>query len=943
MKFLENYPDAINQIKFIKLNDPDLFQEALQNHTKSLNLAQKKLGARGFIRTEGSKAEALQVDKIEDEGGVLPFEQAPMDETIVLKDMRPVFTIRDNKIAFDNGDSDSTIWKNRLAEKEEILNSLLNRVGRIEVNSNAVYNWVGTGWLIDQDIIVTNRHVASIFSVNAEGFKFKIGYPSGLQSSKIDFLEEDQRTTSFEFDIDYVLWMSENIEEEPDVAFLRVKQNNRSKLLPNPIELGEPEGEGEVVVTVGYPARDPRIPDQELVLKIFGDIYEKKRLAPGLITKYDKSTIQHDCSTLGGESGGVVISLRSGKAIGLHYGGLFMKGNFAVSAIVLKSLLQKLKTSTLPRMNLIQSKSTNPIMENIANSDQINSNKISIDLNIPVKLTFEIGAVSVLNGTTLPAAIVVNRGISDENLSFSQALNQARKSLLGKSGVMDVYGGYRFKNGWITDEQVIVVDVQQKLTLPQLRGEDLKSIPREFGRFGTDVRTGAINDQIDFLGISLPEREAVPKAGAYREPPGLKLAKVRAQMKAIFHVSPDSGFPNLKAFFERIEKRLTATIYEWEAAHISDSLYHAISSNDGHLKMVTQKPGTKEAVEQMKSKLGDKFDHVWASVGAGKIVPTAYHIKVASRDEKEFWLSSGNWKDSNQADINPAGENETRITPLREHNREWNVIIENDNLAKLFQNFIEWDFQEAQRIPLEEAIESEVYLLIPESQDVLSESRPIAKYFKPLIVDKVLDVQPLLTPDHTDSGQRMFIKMVTDLISNAKKTIDIQNQSFSLLEENDEEYERFFNTLLQKQNEGIGIRIIFRDPTEFSRTKGEENLKKQLDRLKAFGLDTDNMKVQKKCHNKAIIIDSDDNQNATVLFGSHNLTTSGALFNRDASLIIRDKEVAQYFQQIFDFDWDVLAVQRIEESVGAVQLTTKEAVVPIGYKKITLSQLLSAD
>ena len=36
---------------------------------------------------------------------------------------------------------------------------------------------------------------------------------------------------------------------------------------------------------------------------------------------------------------------------------------------------------------------------------------------------------------------------------------------------------------------------------------------------------------------------------------------------------------------------------------------------------------------------------------AGKTFASAYHIKVAVRDRKSFWLSSGNWQSSNQPDI----------------------------------------------------------------------------------------------------------------------------------------------------------------------------------------------------------------------------------------------------------------------------------------------------
>ena len=57
----------------------------------------------------------------------------------------------------------------------------------------------------------------------------------------------------------------------------------------------------------------------------------------------------------------------------------------------------------------------------------------------------------------------------------------------------------------------------------------------------------------------------------------------------------------------------------------------------------------------------------------------------------------------------------------------------------------------------------------------------------------------------------------------------------------------------------------------------------------------DMIRVQMRCHTKAIIVDPPDPENpdsGEVLFGSHNLTNTGALFNRDASLVVRDAEVS---------------------------------------------------
>jgi S1-C subfamily serine protease len=876
----------------------------------------------------------------------------PVEESIVLAHLRPVLIIRDNKIVPEFSGPEMSVWKDRLLQQEPVLNTVIPSVGRVEINNNAVYSWVGTGWLIDTDIMVTNRHVANIFCKNKEGFAFKMGYPSGEQTSRIDFLEEYQRSDQLEFDIDSVLWIAENDPKQPDVAFMRLKNKRYGPQLPHYIELADSVDEGEVVVTIGYPARDPNIPDQEVVLSIFGNVYDKKRLAPGEIIKVDDKELEHDCSTLGGNSGSAVISLATGKAVGLHFAGLYLQRNFAVPSHILKELLTKLKAGTLPRMST--SVKTSPADESSITSTSQNSNqtttmpsqipgKFTIETTIPIKVTLEIGdnnnpVISQIQTTQTPGTNTGN--------TYEQAVAAAKQLLGNQPGVISVRKGYRFKRGWITDERVIVVEVQEKQSLPDLRKAGKQLFPQEFLGFGIDVRTASLGDQLGFQGVEMPGLEAVPKPGIYREPPELQLDPVTdEQIKAIFHVSPDCGWPNLHAFFQRIKHNLTATIYEWEAQHISDALYTAINSADGHLKMVTQKPGTQEAVEEMQQKLKDNFEHVWASVGAGKIVPSAYHIKVASRDDEEFWLSSGNWKDSNQADIDPAGEHSTSITPLREHNREWHVIMENSKLATMFREYIDWDFEEAQRVPLEEApSQPETYVFVPEqAMAVQAEQRITAQYFEPLTVDKVLNVQPLLTPDRDSRGNRIFIEYATNLIDTATASIDIENQSFSLITDNDPQFESFFNVLLRKQNEGIKIRVIFRDPREFGGgAKAEESLHKQLERLKEFGLNTDNIKVQTKCHTKAIIVDSGQPDTAAVLFGSHNLTNSGALFNRDASLQIKDQEVAQYFQNIFNFDWEVLAEQNAEESTGGIRIAQAGEETPAGFRKVALSELLSA-
>ena len=261
----------------------------------------------------------------------------------------------------------------------------------------------------------------------------------------------------------------------------------------------------------------------------------------------------------------------------------------------------------------------------------------------------------------------------------------------------------------------------------------------------------------------------------------------------------------------------------------------------------------------------------------------------------------------------------------------------------MFQKYIEWDFKEAQRVPLEEGLEAALpELFVPEEAFAEGLERRIpVEYHDPLVVDRVLDVRPLLTPDRDARGRRMFLDTATKLVERATRTIFLQNQSFNLLDENIDEFEQFFGALRDKQQAGLDVRIIFRDAREFSQANGPKQ-QKLLERLKDFGFDTDLIRVQMRCHTKAIIVDPPDAEHpdsGEVLFGSHNLTNAGALFNRDASLLVRDAEVTAYFEKAFCSTGRCWPSRRpTSSSEGARGKAGEET--PAGYRRVSLSEFL---
>jgi endonuclease G len=159
-------------------------------------------------------------------------------------------------------------------------------------------------------------------------------------TADIDFLEETGRLAEREFPIVEILHIED--ESGPDFALLRIENRAGPDTLAPPIPLAvssvKPE---QQVAVIGYPARDSRVPDAQLMQSIFGDVYDKKRLAPGQITRAQKDLVFHDCSTLGGNSGSVVLDLATGQAVGLHFAGRFLEANYAVPAAVVAARLEQ--------------------------------------------------------------------------------------------------------------------------------------------------------------------------------------------------------------------------------------------------------------------------------------------------------------------------------------------------------------------------------------------------------------------------------------------------------------------------------------------------------------------------------------------------------------------------------------------------------------------------
>lgn len=318
-------------------------------------------------------------------------------ETIVFRKGRPVLTVVRDAAVLTFTDPDSEVWKTRLSEASEPLVSAARAVGRIEVVGHEL-TWLGTGWLLAPSVVVTNRHVAKEFGrKDGTQFVFRQGF-FGPMSASIDFLEEANRPEDLTFAVTEVLHIEDDL--GPDVAFLRVQQTGPG--FPSPIPLAAKPIEDDFLAVIGYPARDSRIPDQDLMEQIFGNLYDKKRLAPGRLTRIDDTVIEHDCTTLGGNSGSVVMSLTTGKAVGLHFAGRFLEANFAVSTDVVKQRLDGILKQRTGRGAPVL---TDRVDDDTPALDVTRAAQTSTTLTavVPLRITVEIANPHVDNGSQAPS------------------------------------------------------------------------------------------------------------------------------------------------------------------------------------------------------------------------------------------------------------------------------------------------------------------------------------------------------------------------------------------------------------------------------------------------------------------------------------------------------------------------------------------------------------
>ena len=229
------------------------------------------------------------------------------------------------------GDNDR--WRVLIATGRSRINQASAAVGRISIiGASGLTEHLGTAWCAKGGLIVTNRHVVRDLVTNRDDPPDAWTLDEAKQPV-IDFAATTGATVTQRFAITALAYCA----GDEDVDLTLLNATSGAGPLPSPLAVdwnpssvgvnvvaagGSPAGfRGGEVYVVGHPQRPF---GAELAASIFGKTDGGKRWSPGLVVRVDpaKPLLEHDCSTLGGNSGSCVLTTGENHVVGLHVGGL---------------------------------------------------------------------------------------------------------------------------------------------------------------------------------------------------------------------------------------------------------------------------------------------------------------------------------------------------------------------------------------------------------------------------------------------------------------------------------------------------------------------------------------------------------------------------------------------------------------------------------------------
>jgi len=348
-------------------------------------------------------------------------------------------------------------------------------------------------------------------------------------------------------------------------------------------------------------------------------------------------------------------------------------------------------------------------------------------------------------------------------------------------------------------------------------------------------------------------------------PAALTWETFNTDMNVTTFVSPDGSRDQLWHFLNSAEESIYVEIYGINNPHILD-LIHELHDTKPTLDM--------------------KFMIGWNSLGyfspndyvANNLTLLGYPVKWTSDsefnyahqkfviiDNKTTIVHSGNWAKTSFPEDG------------RDANREWSIAMTDDDVTGYYRDVFDYDWSNGVDY---DAPTHGTGTALTYTSSSSTYPRPFAT---PGYFSGPMNVTPIFSPDTSLQG-------ILYCINIAQVTLDIQIPYFTNHDEGGS-VETILDAVIAAKDRGVTVRVITDEEYDYEEVA---HLLSEHD-IPVVWQDT---RWSAANHNKGIIADG-----RIVLVSSINYSDNSIENNREAGVIIEHEGIAQWYQEVFDFDW----------------------------------------
>lgn len=360
--------------------------------------------------------------------------------------------------------------------------------------------------------------------------------------------------------------------------------------------------------------------------------------------------------------------------------------------------------------------------------------------------------------------------------------------------------------------------------------------------------------------------------------------------------SPDSSFNKIANSIDNAQDSIYLNIYQFHNFYLMDHILDALERGVDVKIMLEGNPvnGIDDEERYIANQTVAAGGEVRFMINDGaRGIHDRYafnHAKYALIDNETTMVMSENWKNTGVPVNNTFG------------NRGWGIIVNNPDVTDYFSAVFFEDWKPASRDSFPFTANDSTYgnkYGRPPLDFVPNRTIPTGNYSHPFnseIISGAFNVSPVLAPDTS----LMQTESIIGMIKRAKNSVYVEQ--LYIYKDWDAEPNPFLEAVINASRSGCDVKILLNPTYSFESNQATIDYVKGIAADEGLNLDAGFIDIEStglnKTHNKGVIVDR-----RKVLISSINWNEYSPTNNREAGLIIENEDVAEFYTEVFLYDW----------------------------------------